>query len=129
MTRPSGTNRKTARTRNSGWARRFPTGSSSSTGGGTVRCSASVPLSAVSRAEQAGGSDPRLSTLERLVDACGLRLVVVDEEGTQLAVPYDQDQRRDRADRALPAHRGHPVRKHNRAVGLDRPRPPSLRTG
>lgn len=90
---------------------------------------ASVPRSAVSRAEQAGGSDPRLSTLERLVGACGLRLAVVDEEGTQLAIPFDQDRRRDRADRALPAHRGHPVNRHSRAVGLERPRPPSLRAG
>lgn len=65
---------------------------------------ADVPGTTISRMERDAEMDPRLSTLQRMVEACGLRLAVVDDEGTQLAIPFGQEGFRDVAGRRLPAH-------------------------
>ena len=70
-----------------------------------LAAAAQVPVSTVTRLEGEGESDVRLSTLVRLVGSVGLRLAVVDDEGTQLAVPFGQGHFRDGGDRILPAHR------------------------
>lgn len=48
--------------------------------------------------------DPRLSTVCRLLAAAGLRLAVVDAEGTQLMMPAGQTGFHDQGGRQLPAH-------------------------
>lgn len=70
-----------------------------------LAAAAQVPSASVIRLETEGESDVRLSTLVRLVGAAGLRLAVVDDEGTHLTIPFGQDRFHDRGDRRLPAHR------------------------
>ncbi|MHA3703496.1 helix-turn-helix domain-containing protein [Jatrophihabitans sp. YIM 134969] len=66
---------------------------------------ARVPPSSVTRLENDAETDVRLSTVVRVVEVAGLRLAVVDDEGTHLTVPFAQDRFHDQADRLLPAHR------------------------
>ncbi len=70
-----------------------------------LAAAAHVSLSTVIRLEAESGSDVRLSTLERITASAGLRLALVDEEGTHLAIPFGQDHFHDQGDRLLPAHR------------------------
>ena len=65
---------------------------------------AQIPRSSVARMEAAESSDPRLSTLVRVAGTIGLHLALVDDEGTHLAVPFEQTGFTDAADRRLPAH-------------------------
>ena len=52
---------------------------------------------------ESGGQVPRLQALLRLLDAAGLRLAVLDEEGAEVR-PFDSRAARDNAGRRFPAH-------------------------
>jgi transcriptional regulator with XRE-family HTH domain len=67
---------------------------------------AGVPVSTVARLESERGADPRLRTLERCLEAMGLRLAVVtaDDDAAELAIDPVDGQLRNAADRRYPAH-------------------------
>jgi transcriptional regulator with XRE-family HTH domain len=63
-----------------------------------------VPKSTVSRIESGVTSDPRLQTMQRLFEATGHRLAIVDVHGAELSGDHPDDRHRDRAGRRFPAH-------------------------
>ena len=73
---------------------------------------------------ESGGQLPRLQALLRLLDAAGLRLAVLDEEGAEVR-PFDSRAARDNAGRRFPAHldAAHPddVDPYVRRPRYDRP--------
>jgi transcriptional regulator with XRE-family HTH domain len=62
-----------------------------------------VPLSTIARLEACGTTDPRLSTLTRLVEAAGFRLVILDGDAEIGPLP-DRRELRDKGGRRFPAH-------------------------
>jgi transcriptional regulator with XRE-family HTH domain len=62
-----------------------------------------VPLRTIPRIEADRTADPRVSTLSRLVEAAGCRLVVVHQNGEIRPLP-DLPELRDRIGRRFPAH-------------------------
>ena len=63
---------------------------------------AEMPQSCVAGYES-GGQTPRLQALVRLLDAAGLRLAALDEQGAEVR-PFDGRAARDNAGRRFPAH-------------------------
>jgi transcriptional regulator with XRE-family HTH domain len=53
---------------------------------------------------ESGEKMPSLAMMERLLDACGFRLVVVDQNNRRLRPMIDSDNTLDGADRRFPAH-------------------------
>jgi transcriptional regulator with XRE-family HTH domain len=63
-----------------------------------------VPASTVSRIEAGVTRDPRFQTMQRLFEATGHRLAIVDVHGAELSGDHPDDRHRDRAGRRFPAH-------------------------
>ncbi|GEM_PF-3272901 len=65
---------------------------------------AAVPHATLARIESGATGDPRLRTVERLIDAAGGALLVVDAVAGVVVPPYPDDDLRDEGDRHFPAH-------------------------
>jgi len=66
---------------------------------------AGVPLTTLARIEAGATVDPRLSTVARLINAAGGRLLICDRDNQPIPPePEIHDQYRDLAHRRLPAH-------------------------